>query len=134
MKSLLVLGGLVCALLAVPALAKERTWQTGKVVEISSERFGVGNAGKFAAVLGQQHATHDKGVEYTIQSGEFNYVAVEMSMAHHRLKDQRVELNDTVRFTLEGETKLILMGNDGEERTLQLLKRTQRANHEEQVK
>jgi hypothetical protein len=134
MKNLFVLGGLACALLAIPALAKERTWQTGKVTEISNERFGVGNGGKLAAALGQQHATHDKGVEYTIQAGEFSYVAVEMSMAHHRLKDQRVELNDTVKFALDGETKLILMGNDNKERTLQLLKRTQRANPAEQAR
>jgi hypothetical protein len=128
MNNVFILGGLVCALLAVPASAKERNWQTGKVTEISTERFGVGSSGKLAAALGQQHPTHDKGVEYTIQVGEFSYVAVEMSMAHHRLKDERVELNEIVKFALEGETKLILMGNDGKERTLQLLKKTTRAS------
>lgn len=127
MNKLFVFGGLACALLIVSASAKDREWQTGKVTEISSDRFGVGNAGKLAWALGQQHATHDKGIEYTIQAGEFSYLAVEMSMAHHKLKDQRVELNDTVKFALQGETKFILMGNDGKEYTLQLLKRTARA-------
>jgi hypothetical protein len=80
-----------------------------------------------AAVLGQQHATHDKGVEYTIQSGEYSYVAVEMSMAHHKLKDERAALNDTVKFALQGETKLIMLGSDGKEHSLELLKRVARA-------
>ena len=106
--------------------AKDRDWKSGKVTEISSERFGVGNTGVGAVLLGQQHATHDKGVEYTIQSEGFTYVAAEMSMAHHRLIDERVALNDTVKFALQGETKLILMGTDGKEYTLQLLKRTAR--------
>lgn len=119
MNRLFVLGAVVYSLLMIPASAKERDWQTGRVTEISSERFGVGNSGKLAKILGQPHATHDKGVEYTIQAGEFSYVAAEMSMAHHRLKDQRVHLNDTVKFALQGETKLILVGNDGKEYTLQ---------------
>ncbi len=117
-------------LLAVSASAKDRNWQTGKVAEISTDRYGIGNAGKLAAVLGQQHATYDKGVEYTIDAGDFSYLAVEMSMAHHRLKDQRVELNETVKFALKGETKFVLMGDDGKEHKLGLLNRTARAKPE----
>jgi hypothetical protein len=118
----------VIALAALALGAKDRDWKTGKVIEISSERFGVGNAGVGAVLLGQQHATHDKGVEYTIQSGGYSYIAVEMSMAHHRLKEERVALNDTVKFATQGETKLILVGSDGKEYALQLLKRSARAD------
>jgi hypothetical protein len=125
-KKVFAFALLACCLIS----AKDRDWQTGKVIEISTERFGVGNTGTMAVLLGQQHATHDKGVEYTIQSGGYSYVAAEMSMAHHRLKEERAALNDTVRFALQGETKLILMGNDGKEHTLQLLKRTARASAE----
>jgi hypothetical protein len=121
----------IATALIVPFLfccqAKDRVWQTGKITEISTERFGVGNTGKVAWALGQQHANHDKGVEYTIQAGGFSYVAAEMSMAHHRLKDQRAELNDEIQFALQGETKLILLGRDGKEYELQLLKRSARA-------
>jgi hypothetical protein len=107
--------------------AKELDWQDGKVVEISSERFGVGSTGVGAVLLGQQHATHDKGVEYTIQAGDYLYVAVEMSMAHHRLKEERVALNDSVKFAVRGETKFILVGADGKQYSLQLMKRTRKA-------
>ena len=109
--------------------AKELVWQTGKVVEISTERFGVGDTGKLNVLFGNaHHPTHDKGVQYTIQAGDYSYVAMEMSMAHHRLKDERAALNDTVRFALEGETKLILMGSDGKEHTLQLMRRVARSS------
>ena len=57
-----------------------------------------------------------------------SYLAGEMSMAHHRLKDQRVENSEN--STLEGETKLVMMGNAGKEHTLQLLKRTAGTNSE----
>ena len=130
MKNLFVLGGLACALLVVPASAKERNWQTGKVTEISSERFSSNPEIDKGVVYTSQGdvVTYDKGVVYTIQSGEFSYVAVEMSMAHHRLKEERVALNDTVKFALQGETKFILLGNDGKERTLQLMKRVARVS------
>src|ERR1700730_1079794 len=117
MKNLFVLGGLACALLVVPASAKERTWQTGKVTEISSERF-------------LDNPSIDKGIVYTIQTGEFSYVAVEMSMSDHRLKDHRAKVNDAVQFAVMGETGFFVMGNDGNEHRMQLLKRTGRMNPE----
>jgi hypothetical protein len=123
-KNVAIFTMLVCGCVS----AKDRVWQTGKIVEISDERFGVGGTGKMAVLLGQPHATHDKGVEYTIQSEKYTYVAAEMSMAHHRLKEERVALNDSVQFALQGETKVILMGTDGKEYSLQLLKRSTRAS------
>jgi hypothetical protein len=43
----------------------------------------------------------------------------------------RVALSETVKFVPEGETKFILMGDDGKEYTLELLKRTARATDTE---
>src|ERR1700730_1749996 len=132
MKNLFVLGGLACALLVVPASAKERTWQTGKVTEISSERFlDNPSTDKGIAYTSQGDAvTYDKGVVYTVQAGEFSYVAVEMSMSDHRLKDHRAKVNDAVQFAVMGETGFFMMGNDGNEHRMQLLKRTARMNPE----
>jgi hypothetical protein len=74
--------------------------------------------------------TYDKGIVYTIQAGEFSYVAVEMSMADHRLKDHRANVNDVIQFAVAGKTGFFVMGNDGNEYRLQLLRRTGRTNLE----
>jgi hypothetical protein len=74
--------------------------------------------------------TYDKGVVYTIQGAAVTYVVVEMSMADHRLKDHRAKVNDAVQFAVAGEAGFFLMGNDGQEHRLQLLKRTARMNPE----
>ena len=126
-KSAVAGKALVFLALALTASAKDRDWITGKVVEVGSERFGVGNTGKLAWALGQPHATHDKGVQYTIQVDNTYYVAVEMSMAHHKLKEERAAAGDSIKFALQGETKLILLDADGKERTLQLLRKTTKA-------
>jgi hypothetical protein len=93
--------------------AKELLWQTGSVSEVASQRF--------------EDPIDDKGVVYTIHSGKFDYVAVERSMAHHRLKDHRAEPGDSVKFALKGEITLVLIGSDGKEHKLQLLKQSERA-------
>ena len=116
MKNLFVASALACALLEVSALAKDRNWQTGKVIEISSERIGIGNV----------YTQFDKGMEYRIQAGELGFVVVEMSGRFQKLKAERVHLNETVKFALDG-LKFILMCDDGKERTLLLQKRTTRA-------
>lgn len=132
MKKLFALGVLACALLVIPASAKERNWQTGKVTAISSERFSENpRTDKGIAYTSQGDAvTYDKGVVYTIQGADVTYVAVEMSMSDHRLKDHRVKVNDAIQFAATGETGFFVMGNDGQEHRLQLLKRTTRTNSE----
>src|SRR5205085_4832411 len=97
---------------------------------ISSERFlDTPSTDKSIAYTTQGDVvTYDKGVVYMVQGDAVTYVVVEMSMADHRLKDYRAKVNDAVQFAVAGETGFFLMGNDGQEHRLQLLKRTARMN------
>ena len=94
---------------SVVAEAKALQWQEGKVTGVSEE-------------WNLQHGDYDKGTTYAIQNATYVYTVTEFSMSHHRLKDKRAEVNDTVRFALKGkgETGLVLIGKDGKQYRMML--------------
>ncbi|MDQ6678880.1 MAG: hypothetical protein M3Z09_16475 [Acidobacteriota bacterium] len=114
MKPLIIAG-----LLALSVHAADLEWKQGKVTEIGNR-----NA--------PGHPARGIGVTYTIQADNFVYIAAEV-MAHNRLKEEQLNIDDPVKFALKGETKIVLLGKDGKEHTLELLKRTRRFTPNEDI-
>lgn len=95
--------------------AKDLQWESGNITDVTEERN-----------LRLIREDSDKGITYTIQTDAHVYVATETSLSHHRLKDKRAEINDTVKFAIKGETALVLIGKDGKQYRMVLRKSTSR--------
>jgi hypothetical protein len=109
-------------------LAKEPIWQDATVTEIASERIGQGGIHQVGGSVvgpGAGNIWRDKGITYTIQAGEFTYTASEFSMAHHKLKPERVKAGP-VKIAIESDKSLLLRGDDGKNYKLQITKRLHR--------
>jgi hypothetical protein len=83
--------------------AKDLQWQEGKVTQIMEERN--------LALLGK----YDKGVTYTIQAGDYIYVATETAgFVTSKFAPKRADENDIVKFALDGRS-LTMLGKDGKQ-------------------
>lgn len=108
-------------------LAKDKAinWQDGQVTEIASETIGQGGIHQVGGTVigsGSGNIWRDKGVTYTIKAADITYTASEFSMAHHKLKPERVKVGP-VKFFLQGEKQMVILGDDGKHYKLDITKR-----------
>ena len=120
----------VVLMLCAPMLpAKDAVvWKDAQVLDISSERIGEGGIQQVGGSVigpGSGNIWRDKGITYTIQFNETTYTASEFSMAHHKLKPERVKAGP-VKIAIKSDKVLTLMGNDGKPYDLQIMKTTHR--------
>jgi hypothetical protein len=119
---------IVAIICAGTALCKDKplSWQEAKVIDISTERIGEGGIHQVGGTVfgpGSGNIWRDKGVTYTVRIADVTYTASEFSMAHHKLKPERVKVG-AVKVAVKSDTVLVLRGDDGKDYDLQITKRT----------
>ncbi len=127
MKRLLLVAAILSTCIqGSSAKDKPIDWQPAKVLDISSERIGEGGLHQVGGTVigpGSGNIWRDKGITYTIQTADFTYTASEFSMAHHKLKPERVKTGP-VKISVKSDKVLVLLGDDGKSYNLQIMRRS----------
>jgi hypothetical protein len=101
--------------LTLVATAKERDWQEGKLIDITSEPYVIGRV-----VNGVGGVSQREKIKYQIDDGKFVYTASHV----HRRRDTALPLtvNAKVKFAIE-KSRFYLLDENGEEHELKLEKK-----------
>lgn len=101
----------MCAAQALGALTKEREWQEGKLIDISSAPFTEGTFGGPA---------HKEKIMYVIDAGKYIYTFSHLHFPHD--KAMPVTVNGVVKFAIE-KNKVYILDEDGKEHDLKFEKK-----------
>lgn len=103
--------GSMCVLQTLGALYKEREWQEGKLIDISSAPFTEGTFGGPA---------HKEKIIYVIDAGKYVYTFSHLHFPHD--KALSVTVNSVVKFAIE-KNKIYILDEDGKEHDLKFEKK-----------
>jgi hypothetical protein len=92
--------------------AKEREWQEGKLIDISSAPFTEGTIGGLA---------HKEKIIYVIDAGKYIYTFSHLHFPHD--KAMPVTVNSVVKFAIE-KNKVYILDEDGKEHDLKFEKKS----------
>jgi hypothetical protein len=106
---------LAMLILASVAITKERDWQEGKLIDITSEPYVIGSVFNGAGGVYQRER-----IRYQIDDGKYIYTASHI----HRRRDKALPLtiNAKVKFAIE-KSKFYILDEDGEDHELKLEKK-----------
>jgi len=106
---------LTITVLALPAIAKDRIWQEGKLIDITSETRTHGSIVNGTGVM-----VEDERVSYVIDDGKYIYTA--SHIYRRRDKPLLVTVKAKVKFAIE-KSKFYIVDENGKEHELRLDKK-----------